>query len=33
VRAFYSKHRVTLNGQETIVELKKSEGSKLVDMW
>ena len=32
VRAFYGKHRVTVNGKETIVELKKSEGSKLVDM-
>jgi GH35 family endo-1,4-beta-xylanase len=32
VRAFYGKHRVTVNGKETIVELKKSEGSRLVDM-
>jgi GH35 family endo-1,4-beta-xylanase len=30
VRAFYGKHRVTVNGKEMIVELKKSEGARLV---
>jgi hypothetical protein len=31
VRAFYGTHRVTVNGKAITVELKKSEGSKLVD--
>jgi GH35 family endo-1,4-beta-xylanase len=32
VRAFYGKHRVTVNGKETIVNLTKAEGKKLVDL-
>ena len=32
VRAFYGKHRVTANGKEVIVDLKKSEGVKQVDL-
>ncbi len=32
VRAYFGKHRVTVNGKETIVELKKSEGARTVDM-
>ncbi|HWR53011.1 MAG TPA: endo-1,4-beta-xylanase [Bryobacteraceae bacterium] len=31
IRAFYGKHRVTVNGKAITVDLKKSEGSKLVD--
>jgi len=30
VRAYYGKHRVTVNGKETVVELKKNEGARLV---
>jgi hypothetical protein len=32
VRAFYGKHKVTVNGKETVVELTKAEGSKSVDL-
>jgi GH35 family endo-1,4-beta-xylanase len=32
VRAFYGKHRVTVNGRESIVELQKASGFKLVEM-
>ena len=30
VRAFHGRHRVTVNGKEVLVDLKKSEGAKLV---
>jgi GH35 family endo-1,4-beta-xylanase len=32
LRAFYGKHRVTVNGKETVVTLPKSEGIKLVEL-
>lgn len=32
VRAFYGKHRVTVNGKQTVIELKRAEGSKVVDL-
>lgn len=32
VRAFYGRHRVTVNGREQLVELKKSAGRVLVEM-
>jgi endo-1,4-beta-xylanase len=32
VRAFYGKHRVTVNGKEMVVEMKQSEGSKQLDL-
>jgi len=31
LRAFYGKHRVTVNGKETIVNLTKAEGTKLLE--
>ncbi len=30
VRAFYGRHRVTVNGKEMLVDLRKTEGTKLV---
>jgi endo-1,4-beta-xylanase len=32
VRAFYGKHKITVNGKETIVTLARSEGTKTVDL-
>lgn len=32
LRAFYGKHRVTVNGREIVVTLPKAEGIKLVDL-
>jgi GH35 family endo-1,4-beta-xylanase len=32
VRAFYGKHRVTVNGKESIVDLQRGSGSKVVEM-
>lgn len=32
VRAFYGKHRVTANGKQVVIELKKAEGTKAVDL-
>jgi hypothetical protein len=32
VRAFYGKHKVTVNGKETLVTLTKAEGSKTVNL-
>ncbi len=32
VRAFYGKHRVTVNGKESIVDLPRASGSKIVEM-
>jgi endo-1,4-beta-xylanase len=32
VSAFYGRHRVTANGKETVVDLTKTAGSKLVDL-
>jgi GH35 family endo-1,4-beta-xylanase len=32
VRAFYGKHKVTVNGKETVVTLTKAEGSKTVNL-
>jgi GH35 family endo-1,4-beta-xylanase len=32
VRAFYGKHRVTVNGKEMVVELKKADGRKVVSL-
>ncbi len=32
VRAFYGRHRVSVNGSETVVDLRKADGAKLVDL-
>lgn len=32
VKAFYGKHRVTVNGKETIVTLSRAEGTKTLDL-
>jgi hypothetical protein len=32
VRAYYGKHRITVNGKETIVTLAKADGTKTVDL-
>jgi endo-1,4-beta-xylanase len=32
VRAFYGRHRITVNGKETIVDLKRTEGTRHVDV-
>ena len=32
VRAFFGKHKVTVNGKETVVTLTKAEGSKRVEL-
>jgi hypothetical protein len=32
VRVFYGKHKVTVNGKETVVTVSKSDGSKTVDL-
>jgi len=32
VRAFYGKHRVTADGREAVVTLKKAEGTKTVSV-
>jgi endo-1,4-beta-xylanase len=32
MRAFYGKHRITVNGKETIVTLARTEGTKTVDL-
>ena len=32
LRAFYGKHKVTVNGKETLVTLTKAEGSKTVNL-
>ncbi|MGQ9634637.1 MAG: endo-1,4-beta-xylanase [Bryobacteraceae bacterium] len=32
VRAFFGKHRVTVNGKQTVIEMKRAEGSKVVDL-
>ena len=32
MRAFYGTHRVTVNGKETVVDLSKAQGVKLVDL-
>jgi endo-1,4-beta-xylanase len=32
IRAFYGKHRVTVNGKETVVSLTRAEGSKTVNL-
>jgi hypothetical protein len=31
LRAYYGKHRVTVNGKETVIHLTKAEGAKTVD--
>jgi GH35 family endo-1,4-beta-xylanase len=32
LRAFYGKHRVTVNGKETVIDLKRAQGAKAVEL-
>jgi len=32
VRAFYGRHQVTVNGKQIVIDLKRAEGSKVVDL-
>ena len=32
VRAFYGRHRVTVSGKQIVIDLKRAEGSKVVDL-
>lgn len=32
LRAFYGRHRVTVNGKEMLVDLRKTEGTKRVNV-
>ena len=32
LRAFYGKHRVTVNGKETVIDLTRAEGAKAVEL-